>query len=326
MERTERDEFVRFTKDEDFWYEDGDVLLLIGNTGLRLHESRVAGYCGYFHELFGPGNPAGVVVTGEAAGCRVYPVTPELSLEDFKHLLKAIESPFEYATSPPSQQVAIALLFAAHILSCGYVLDLAKKRLCDIWDGRTPPTTDRSDGEDRSPDSAIRAIKLGRRYGIPGVLKRAFYELLSSWIFGRESESVTFFLSVIGELTIAEDDIHRLLAARLKLGRLWRKFVVDPPSGAWCVSQDGACSARRCCHAGESKDVRAGEWRNVVCEQGLLEVVDPLRYDLTKDWRIIREAETWCQGCLESKRQAWEEMRVEWWNEMDAWFDLSKKD
>ena len=45
------------------------------------------------------------------------------------------------------------------------------------------PVTQGSDSEDRTYGFAIRAIKLACRYSIPGMLRRAFYELLSSRAF-----------------------------------------------------------------------------------------------------------------------------------------------
>lgn len=235
----------------------------------------------------------------------------------------------EHATNPLSQELAISLLSAADILSCGYVLDVAKKRLCEIWDGRTPPTTDHSwaDPEDRSSRAAIRALNLGRQYAIPGVLKRAYYELLSSRTFGRELESMLFGKSVIDELPIAVDDVRKLLAVRLKLGEHWRKFLMEVPSGAWCVPSsrdlDSPCGARRCCHADD--ETRARMWRDFVCdeERGLLELpVDPLRCDLVTEWWETLRARKWCQGCLRRKRRAWEETRVAWWGGMGVWFGL----
>ena len=210
----------------------------------------------------------------------------------------------------------------ADTLSCGYVLDLAKKRLSDIWDGRTPPTVDGSDAEDRSIDSAVRVIEVGRKYGMPGVLKRGFYEILSSESFGEMLESVASRESAISKLSIPEEDVRRLLAGRLKIGRLWREFVLESPSGAWRVSNQDPSSTYRCCHARDSKEARAGKWRNLVCERGLLEVDDPICFDLVKKLRNVGEGEEWCHGCMDSKKRAWEEKRAEWWNAMDAWFSL----
>ncbi|KAI1786268.1 hypothetical protein LXA43DRAFT_1099413 [Ganoderma leucocontextum] len=317
--RTEFNVFRQWIEDEDFWYEDGDVVLLLGSTAFKLHASRLAGYCGYFHELFSPGRLMGTALAGEAKGRRVYHVTPELSVANFKHLLKVLESPFEYATKPLSQTLAISLLFAADTLSCGYVLDLAKRRLCEIWDGRSLPATDRSDSRDRTYPSAIRAIKLARQYSIPGILRRAFYELLSSWAFWDALEPPTS-QSVLDDLRISEEDIRMLLVARVKLGELWRDFVVHVPEGTWNVSHRSPYDTRRCCHA--NKEKRAGRWLTFVFERGGLEVFDPIRYDFIKQWGKALEYKEWCQACLDRKRKAWEEKRAEWWEGMDELFGL----
>ena len=83
--RTKPNELRRqYTKDEHFWYEDGDVALLVGSKVFRLHASRLAGYCGCFYGLFSQVDAA---PTTEIERCRVYSVTTALSLTSFKNLL-----------------------------------------------------------------------------------------------------------------------------------------------------------------------------------------------------------------------------------------------
>ena len=72
------------------------------------------------------------------------------------------------------------MLFRSDTLPCDLVLGLAKTRLAKSWDGHTLPTNAKySNSEDYTYPLAIRAIKLARRHSIPGVLRRAFYEILS---------------------------------------------------------------------------------------------------------------------------------------------------
>ena len=80
-------------RDKDFWYWDGNVILLLGGVAFKLHASRLVSYCGYFRELFAPGTPKGLRLAGELDGCGAYYVPPELSTSSFKHLLSALESP-----------------------------------------------------------------------------------------------------------------------------------------------------------------------------------------------------------------------------------------
>ena len=91
--RAEPNYVVQCIQDKDFWYWDGNVILLLGNTAFKLHASRLASYCGYFRDLFAPGGFTGVALAGEAEGCSIYYVPPELSTGSFKHLLRALESP-----------------------------------------------------------------------------------------------------------------------------------------------------------------------------------------------------------------------------------------
>ena len=225
----------------------------------------------------------------------------------------------EFVSNPPSQDLAISLLFAADALSCDLVIDLAKRRLAEIWDGNAlPVTAGGSSSEDYTYPFAIRAIKLARRYSIPGVLRRAFYELLSSQAFWDALKPRASQVA-LDALRISEEDIRTLLAARVKLGVLWREFVIQVPEGTSCKYQ------RRydmwCCNADEKTRARA--WRSFVVDKGALEMCDPLRYDFMAEWENeLSKEENWCQSCVDRKRRAAAERRSEWWEEMDALFGL----
>ncbi len=46
-------------------------------------------------------------------------------------------------------------------------------------------------------------------------------------------------------------------------------------------------------------------------------MTDPIRYDFMADWGTeLREERKWCQMCLDRKRKAWKEKRVDWWSEL----------
>ena len=90
----------QYTKDEDFWYWDGNVVLAHGNTMFRLHASRLSTHSRYFHELFAPGmRPAAMAPSSVAEGCGLYQVSKELPIKAFKYFLKALETPW-YACVP----------------------------------------------------------------------------------------------------------------------------------------------------------------------------------------------------------------------------------
>ena len=76
--------------------------------------------------------------------------------------------------NPPFAHLTSCLFFLAHALTCDLVLKIAKNRLCEIWDGHSPPSQSSS-----SPDSGhehfvvtIHVIHLAREHSVPGVLNR----------------------------------------------------------------------------------------------------------------------------------------------------------
>ncbi|KAM5539171.1 hypothetical protein V8D89_007044 [Ganoderma adspersum] len=316
----EPERIVECTKDEDFWYWDGNVVLLLTGIAFKLHASRLESYCGYFRELFSRGNLTGLAVEGDPEGCIAYYVPPELSTSSFKDLLRALDSPLEFVSDPPSQDLAISLLFAADTLACDLVLDLAKRRLAEIWDGHTLPATDNCNAEDRTHPSAICAIKLARRYAMPGILRRAFYELLSSQAFW-DALGPRASQAALDGLRISEEDVRTLFSARVTLGGLWREFVMQVPEGTTYRSQRSPYDMRWCCYYDEK--TRAGAWRSFVVDKGALELCDPLRYDFVAEWEgELRKEGKWCQACVDKKRRAAEEKRSELWERMDELFGL----
>ncbi|KAM5539180.1 hypothetical protein V8D89_007053 [Ganoderma adspersum] len=191
---------------------------------------------------------------------------PELSTSSFKHLLSALESPLEFVLNPPSQELAVPQPFVASTLSCDLVINLAKNGLAEIWDGNALPAPEGSDTEDRTHPSAICAIMLAHRYSIPDILRRVFYELLSSQAFW----------DALGP---------RALQSALDALRIPEEGRPHAPRGAresW-----GALAGVR----------HAGAWRSFVVDKGALEVCDPLRFDFIAEWEgELKKEGKWCQA------------------------------
>lgn len=125
----------------------------------------------------------------------------------------------------------LSLVRAAHSLPCNVVLISARKRLCAIWDAEHPPkasprpaTVDTATKTSPAPSSlsadtaavhtyqaAVFIILLARKYGIPELLRRAFYELLAS------AEFWAALTADRKQIRLIEDDLLRLYNARLLL-------------------------------------------------------------------------------------------------------------
>ncbi|KAM5531975.1 hypothetical protein V8D89_014375 [Ganoderma adspersum] len=309
---------VQYVKDPDFWYWDGNVVLAHGNTLFKLHASRLSTHSEYFCKLFAPGTrPTALAPSSVAQGCAMYPVPKEVSPTAFKYFLKTIETPWETAMNPPSAHLTNCLFFLARALACDLVLKLAKNSLRAIWDGHSPPSASSLTSNSNSGREhfvvAIHAMQFAREHSIPGVLKRMLYEVLSSSAFWRAldgvmSGNVSLPREVLGVLSMASRDQYRLVAAREMLRARWRDFIMQALEGMVEVY------FRR-----NSGEIRKRRWWSFVFEKGGLEVVDPIRYDFIAEWGTeLREEKKWFRACLERKRKAWEEKRVEWWGGMDG--------
>ncbi|KAI0760909.1 hypothetical protein BD413DRAFT_617431 [Trametes elegans] len=316
-------------KSVKFWYPDGNVVIRVESTLFKLYRSRLAQYCRHFANIF-EGQDNGASGT-QIEGHPLYHAPEGLILEDFEQLLTALETPLTFSASPPTQSVAISLLRAAHMLSCNIILTLSKDRLCTIWDSRSPPrphsslalllsSTDQLCPTARlsrpDPDShpasapptyaeAVSIVLFARQYALPGVLKRAFYELLAS---------PPFWAALVADrrqIRLHEDDLLRLYNARYVLQQAWRAAapcVPDPDKKKGHASP--ACNAY---FPGRTDALRA-----MVLGSGLVEpgAVDPLRYDLLAGLGE-EERKKWCMWCLKDWEDALGEKRKVWWRMLD---------
>ena len=86
------------TRDDEFWYLDGTVAIRVHKTLFSVHGSCLARYCVYFQKLF-ESCAAGSAGRNETIdGCPVYHVPVELSANEFKDVLKALDTPLCVST------------------------------------------------------------------------------------------------------------------------------------------------------------------------------------------------------------------------------------
>ncbi|KAM5539176.1 hypothetical protein V8D89_007049 [Ganoderma adspersum] len=301
------------TKDDEFWYIDGTVVIRVHKTLFRVHASRLARYCLYFQKLFEACDSTGQHEIID--GCPVYHVPAELSANEFKDVLRALDTPLEFAASPPTQSLAISLLTASVHLVSPRVQDLAHRRLCERWDAARPPSPDPLDA--RKWSMAAYMVALARRHGVPGVLKRAFYELASSAAFWEavrtNSESVR----------LPWKDVGMLYEARIALGKMWREWIMETEVKKEVGGGAGAAKEYRCTrYLGCANRT---SWRDRVAEHGLLEkgAMDPLRYNVVRCAKEAFQGDyPWCQSCKAEKEETWRTKCVEWWGALDSLFGL----
>ncbi len=206
---------------------------------------------------------------------------------------------------PPTQGIALSLVRVAHSLSCDVVLKLARRRLCSIWDAEHPAKASSRPATKMSPTSsslsadtaavhtyhdAVFVILFARKYDIPELLKRAFYQLLAS------AEFCAALTADRKQIRLTEEDVLRLYNARFVLQQQWRKAVVLAPymdeNGVSACRGDGyACSIY-------NNSSRSQHWRKMMLESEVVEagMGDPLRYDASSGF-TKEQKEAWCRVC-----------------------------
>jgi hypothetical protein len=227
-----------------------------------------------------------------------------------------------------------AVLCAARILRFGQIDALATYRFTSIW-----PSDLHKLSPVRTPYAA-ETVVLARMYDVPGVLKRAFYELLRSEGFGQHAidgdssasdGSVVEGSRIIGKARLSHADMVRLVTTREKLQMAWTLLAGSAPSVSSfpCMLQhtNAANSTystnttrERCAEACKNSAAIWAEW---VLNSGLFEnwMYDPIcgleRLSIL-DW----EDSGYCSSCVMTRRQLWSRKREELWDSLDAWLGL----
>ncbi|KAI0327425.1 hypothetical protein GY45DRAFT_1257110 [Cubamyces sp. BRFM 1775] len=320
---------VALQRSENFWDNDGDVIIRAESTIYRLHKAWLAEKCTYFAGRFGLSGDdySGIIVSEEPEvidGCSVYHTPLKVPAEDFECFLRALRNQDGTSYAVP-QTAGTRLLIAAHALGCDAVVAQERERLCAVWNERKPPrpesyrnyrppaSTYPPDDAPHSFQEALDMIQVGRNYGLPSVLKRAHYELLSS----REFEDLV--KKDPGAFGFSRSEIKRLSRAQGKLMFAWHRTIKKPPRDSiWrgshchplarspfpfgCKQQHGA--------------IRRSAWRDMMNETGEAKegARDPLRYNVFLRMDERRSSQ-WCSCCVREWEKVLAERREEWWAE-----------
>lgn len=205
--------------------------------------------------------------------------------------------------------------------------------------------------EDLSTDTIPHAsdtVALARRWDMPELLKRAFYELVRSPRLGQEldddNDNDENESSARDEedrnIIISRTDLIRLIETREKLHLEWFLCADSPPSakdypcplaappaasaepGRSSPAESEISTATACAAARENFLTR---WIEAVKNSGIYEdhMYDPL-CGLDKLAEINWEEEGFCEGCVESWRSAWWGKQEKTWENLELWLNLPK--
>ncbi|KAI0692581.1 hypothetical protein C8T65DRAFT_72915 [Cerioporus squamosus] len=264
----------------EFWYPDGNSIVVVDGTYFRLLQSRLERHCGYFTD-----RPWSIV-----NGQKVVEVQ-DLKLRDFETFLRYMEIPIRLRgrCSVPSAGVPRPLVQShrrphQHSSIRAVVLCVS------------PAPGDELAG--RPYGEALHMLRLTHAIDAPLVRKQALYALLSDDQFWSDSRSKR------ADVDIASDDLVMLYHVRALMQEKWRVHALTPPKQC----QDAECLA--------DGGARKALWRGQMAEYTAAEVRDPIR-EVTGVRTAIGELGTWCRVCLDERARAWEVARDLWWDELD---------
>jgi len=253
----------------DFWHPDGSVIVEVGKTKFKLHQSTLQKNSTYFADAFREweGGRRPDVRGPKRSNLPVYRVT-ETMAEDFTSLLTVIEEPMcvslppflsarprpmsgscaqhrvrllldcveivrKYADDGPPIPVLTGVLRAARALSFDAQRKWADRTLERTWSATLEALT-----ADPTPHAA-EAFAFARACGLRGVQKRASYELLRMPTFGQTVVADADAGAREQQQQLPRADMLRLLHAREQLGLAWAEVAGKAPTDFACPRSSG---------------------------------------------------------------------------------------
>ncbi|KAJ7167845.1 hypothetical protein C8R46DRAFT_898427, partial [Mycena filopes] len=280
-------------KHQAHWALDGSIVIQIEDTKFKLHKSHLVKHSPWFSGLFDGQKVEGgrYVELEEDDSTPMYTLSlPTLTAKDFARLLDAFDNAILYVHEDPSLSRIASILRVATLLSFPDFRDWAIHILQERW---SPAL------EDLSTDRitfATESIVLARTCDVPGLLKRALYELVRLAGFGQHDR-------------VTSADLGALLHAREQLTAVWNQ-ITSPYSPALCTTTD---------------PLKVGKLHHkLVRESGIADdfLYDPLcglQALIEADW----EGEGYCEACVRLRREMWTNQRERLWENLNLWFGLT---
>ncbi|KAI0363516.1 hypothetical protein BV20DRAFT_122720 [Pilatotrama ljubarskyi] len=300
------DQFVAggYRQSPDFWYPDGNIILVFGDVGYKLVASRLSRY---FTSLPLPHPDCG---DNDVDDCKTLSV-PNIAPEKFEKLLRYVELPFEYSINTAPRDTVLEIVRTSKLLGCSRALQQALVRIGDLTHSEGPPGPDAWSFCDNYK-AAIEMIHLAREHDVPSILKPAFYELLRDDKFWRVVKH-----KGPDAVQLPPNDIVRLYTAHAELGTEWRELCLIPPSSRHWSS---ACT----CRISQEPPARQHAWRKMLPDD-VLEESDPINSSGDLHALLVRDPKDWCKSCLKIQQDRWNNARGRWWHELDQWLGLSPR-
>ncbi|KAH9932342.1 uncharacterized protein B0H18DRAFT_952447 [Fomitopsis serialis] len=297
---------LEWTRDEDFWYEDGSIIVVAQTVGFRIYRGLLAKHCGIFRELstVPPSQwqpPAGQLV----CGC------PVVQLTDTPVALRELLSALMYAKRyvPENDLELDALSYRirlAHKYGAEDLLKESTQQLQALY-----PTSFMEWEKIRRPHSsrAITAVNLAHLTSTPSILPTALYACCQlpddTLLEGAVHSDGTAD-------TLSRSDLVKCMKAKVMYARSEMDMIHEKFRRS-CLSAGDACD--KAFNLIREAAIRRLFTGNV--EPGILE---PWREFLNARGNISgtrhSTAAVPCRRCLENVINAVSDVDVEWWCEL----------
>ncbi|KAF9234954.1 hypothetical protein BU15DRAFT_51974 [Melanogaster broomeanus] len=317
-------------KHEKFWVLDGHVVLEAGGVLFRLHRSQLVDQSILFADVFDRGadvdeeyrNEVDMVDGEGGLVCRLKTVTAV----DLQALLEYDRHPTQFYFAKPTLSALASILRAATSLQFTHYRAVAIKFLEEEW------STSLDDITEEYKPGALEVAALGRKCGVPGVLKRAFYEMTRRSGYGLGGDDECMEVDSEGEevvegkeeITRSDERLIERLREHLVLAWAQNTARLDPSFKCPYQAKRGSGKATQI-HSPKctSMNAKREAWDRLVHESGIYQdyLFDPiagLQRLLEIDW----EAEGWCEECVRMRKEAWSKARQRLWDRVNVWMGV----
>ncbi|EJF57032.1 hypothetical protein DICSQDRAFT_129713 [Dichomitus squalens LYAD-421 SS1] len=308
-------EIPQRNRSAEFWYPDGNVVIVIADTAFKLYQARLSRFSAVFARRF---DTEDVQALERMDGCTVYPLTG-LSVDDFEQFLAVLEDPFKFTSTAPSQETLIPILRASQALECQKARDLAVEKLRALWPHDDPSLP----GGRRPWTTAVTVIHASRECAVSELRVRALYELIRDAQFWHAQARKR------ATIELSDQDIIGLFFARQWLQGAWQECAFTAPSAkGYTGAPEGGCGGavqRAGCLPGRAAGpTRRAAWLTDIIVTGDFDKgkQDPIGYlqamveGTKKRYRDVG----WCETCMEERKQAWREAQQKWWGSLSVFF------
>ncbi|EJF60263.1 hypothetical protein DICSQDRAFT_171233 [Dichomitus squalens LYAD-421 SS1] len=308
------------TKDGEFWYEDGTIVLIAKNVEFRVYRGPLAKHSPVFHDMLSMPQPPQLPTSPLNPSLPVIHLTD--SPEDLRHVLRVftVGASLEHLRAQaPSCHAVFSWIRLGHKYQFEQLVEegLRHLRLAypnQLTSDSTPVRRERP--ADLINQAAIVAVNLARLTESDDLLPLALLEcckLGETITQGYEREDGT-------KEYLSPEDLGRCFAAKAKLALRNAEAVLQvqeaaSPGNLERVFKDHRCNGREECAS------LLALWRRLFCAGAVGDIeVDRL---LMEDGNELFRSRSLCSGCLRCVDYLLMQQRTKFWNALPEIFNIS---